>query len=162
MALSQMMEHGLGPFICTRAAIHLIGRVVSLRSRAIKQESVPPIDTFGCARFHPFGNGKPQKRAGPAARERRKPWRRQAPPFPESVIHRALAFQAQIPRQSRQRVADRRVIEYWVTYESASGSWWRWWQRRKSQFEAVNREQVEVRLVDCGNLRLREHGRSRD
>src|ERR1035438_9834776 len=24
------------------------------------------IDTFGCARFHPFGNGKPQKRAGPA------------------------------------------------------------------------------------------------
>src|SRR5208282_1694923 len=27
-----------------------------------------------------------------------------APPFPESVIHRELAFQAQIPRQSRQRV----------------------------------------------------------
>src|ERR1035441_10016398 len=26
------------------------------------------IDTFGCARFHPFGNGKPQKRAGPATR----------------------------------------------------------------------------------------------
>ena len=47
--------------------------------------SVPTIDTFGCARFHPFGNGKPQKRAGPATRERRKPWRRQAPPFPESV-----------------------------------------------------------------------------
>ena len=40
---------------------------------------VPTIDTFGCARFHPFGNGKPQKRAGPATRERRKPWRRQAP-----------------------------------------------------------------------------------
>src|ERR1035437_6858613 len=66
--------------------------------------SVPTIDTFGCARFHPFGNGKPQKRAGPATRERRKPWRRQAPPFPESVIHRELAFQAQIPRQRRQRV----------------------------------------------------------
>ena len=53
--------------------------------------SVPTIDTFGCARFHPFGNEKPQKRAGPATRERRKPWRRQAPPFPESVIHRELA-----------------------------------------------------------------------
>ena len=47
--------------------------------------SVPTIDTFGCARFHPFGNGTPQKRAGPATRERRKPWRRQAPPCPESV-----------------------------------------------------------------------------
>ena len=46
-----------------------------------EQVSVPTIDTFGCARFHPFGNGKPQKRAGPATRERRKPWRRQAPPF---------------------------------------------------------------------------------
>src|ERR1039458_6805055 len=67
-------------------------------------KSVPTIDTFGCARFHPFGNGKPQKRAGPATRERRKPWRRQAPPFPEPVIHRELAFQAQIPRPSRQRV----------------------------------------------------------
>jgi hypothetical protein len=73
-------------------------------SGCCKQVSVPTIDTFGCARFHPFGNGKPQKRAGPATRERRKPWRRQAPPFPESVIHRELAFQAQIPRQSRQRV----------------------------------------------------------
>src|ERR1035437_3699626 len=52
-------------------------------------EQVPTIDTFGCARFHPFGNGKPQKRADPATRERRKSWRRQAPPFPESVIHRA-------------------------------------------------------------------------
>src|ERR1039457_1961798 len=62
------------------------------------------IDTFGCGRFHPFGNGKPQKRAGPATRERRKPWRRQAPTFPGSVIHRELAFQAQIPRQSRPRV----------------------------------------------------------
>src|SRR5664279_2055919 len=50
--------------------------------------SVPTIDTFGCARFHPFGNGKPQKRAGPTTRERPKPWRRQAAPFPESVIHR--------------------------------------------------------------------------
>jgi hypothetical protein len=66
--------------------------------------SVPTIDTFGWARFHPFGNGKPQERAGPATRERRKPWRRQAPPFPESVIHRELAFQAQIPRPSRPRV----------------------------------------------------------
>src|SRR5450756_474325 len=66
--------------------------------------SVPTIDTFGCGRFHPFGNGKPQKRASPATRERRKPWRRQAPAFPEPVIHRELAFQAQIPRQSRQRV----------------------------------------------------------
>jgi hypothetical protein len=111
--------------ICTRAAIHLIGRVVSLRSRAAVArwrslwtsfcptgvhenvmflqeavrpgeragsfclvEQVPTIDTFGCARFHLFGNGEPQKRAGPATRERRKPWRRQAPPFPESVIHR--------------------------------------------------------------------------
>src|SRR5665811_1836448 len=64
----------------------------------------PTIDTFGCARFHPFGNGKPQERGGPATRERRKPWRRQAPPFPESVIHRELAFQAQIPRHSRPRV----------------------------------------------------------
>src|ERR1017187_8465650 len=44
-----------------------------------EQVSVPTIDTFGCARFHPFGNGKPQKRVGPATRERRKPWRRQAP-----------------------------------------------------------------------------------
>src|ERR1035437_9610696 len=52
----------------------------------------PTIETFGCARLHPFGNGKPQKRAGPATRERRKPWRRQAPPFPESVIHRELVF----------------------------------------------------------------------
>jgi hypothetical protein len=43
-----------------------------------KQMSVPTIDTFGCARVHPFGNGKPQKRAGPATRERRKPWRRQS------------------------------------------------------------------------------------
>ena len=34
LALSQMREHGLSPFICTRAGIHLIGRVVSLRSRA--------------------------------------------------------------------------------------------------------------------------------
>src|ERR1035441_9072863 len=45
----------------------------------LKQLSVPTIDTFGCARFHPFGNGKPQKRAGPATRseERRvgKEWR---------------------------------------------------------------------------------------
>jgi hypothetical protein len=64
----------------------------------------PTIATFGCARFHPFDNGKPQKRAGHATRERRKPWRRQASPFPESVIHRELVFQAQIPRQSRQRV----------------------------------------------------------
>ena len=71
---------------------------------SIKQVSVPTIDTFGCARFHPFGNGKPHKRAGPATRERRKPRRRQAPAFPESVIHRELAFQAQIPRQSRQWV----------------------------------------------------------
>src|ERR1039457_6150079 len=55
------------------------------------------IDTFGCARFHPFGNGKPQKRAGPATRERRKPWRRQAPPFPESVTHRELAFPPNFP-----------------------------------------------------------------
>ena len=30
-----------------------------------EQVSVPTIDTFGCARFHPFGNGKPQKRVGP-------------------------------------------------------------------------------------------------
>ena len=67
-------------------------------------EQVPTIDTFGCSRFHPFGNGKPQKRTGPATRKRRKLWRCQAPPFPESVIHRELAFQAQIPRQSRQRV----------------------------------------------------------
>jgi len=66
--------------------------------------SLPTIDTFGYARFHPFGNGKPHKRADPATRERRKPWRRQAPPFPESMIHREPAFQAQIPRQSRQRV----------------------------------------------------------
>src|SRR5664279_6605075 len=66
--------------------------------------SVPTIDTFGCARFHPFGNGKPQKRAGPATRERRKPWRRRAPTFPESVIHRELVFQVQSPRQSRQRI----------------------------------------------------------
>jgi REP element-mobilizing transposase RayT len=72
----------------------------------VEQVSVPTIDTFGCARFHSFGNGKPQKRAGPATRERRKPWRRQAPPFPESVIHRELAFQAQIPRQSPQRVLE--------------------------------------------------------
>ena len=99
-------------FSASAAAIHLIGSVVSLRSRAAQsprskvgseQVSVPTIDTFGCARFHPFGNGKPQKRAGPATRERRKPWRRQAPPFPESVIHRELAFQAQIPRPIRQR-----------------------------------------------------------
>jgi hypothetical protein len=69
-----------------------------------EQVSVPTIDTFGCARFHPFGNGKPQERAGPATRERRKPWRRQAPPFPESVTHRELVFQTQIPRQSRQRI----------------------------------------------------------
>ena len=37
LALSQMMEPGLAPLavpICTRAAIHLVGRVVSLRSRA--------------------------------------------------------------------------------------------------------------------------------
>jgi hypothetical protein len=37
LALSQMREHGLGPFgraDLHRAAIHLIGRVVSLRSRA--------------------------------------------------------------------------------------------------------------------------------
>jgi hypothetical protein len=59
--------------------------------------SVPTIDTFGCARFHPFGNGKPQKRAGAATRERRKPWRRQAPPFPEPVIHRELAFPPKFP-----------------------------------------------------------------
>src|ERR1039457_4392659 len=58
-----------------------------------QQVSVPTIDTFGCARFPPFGNGKPQKRADPATRERRKPWRRQAPPFSESVIHRESAFQ---------------------------------------------------------------------
>jgi len=32
--------------------------------------SVSTIDTFGCARSHPFGNGKPQKRAGPPTRER--------------------------------------------------------------------------------------------
>jgi hypothetical protein len=64
--------------------------------RTVEQVS-PTIDTFGCAKFHPFGNGKPQKRAGPATRKRRKPRRRQAPPFPESVIHRELAFQAQIP-----------------------------------------------------------------
>ena len=51
-----------------------------LRVELAEQVSVPTIDTFGCARFHPFGNGKPQKRAGPATRERRKPWRRQAPP----------------------------------------------------------------------------------
>jgi hypothetical protein len=79
-------------------------------SGCCKQVSVPTIDTFGCARFHPFGNGKPQKRAGPATRERRKPWRRQAPPFPESVIHRELAFQAQIPRQSRQRVLANQLL----------------------------------------------------
>ena len=30
------------------------------------------------------------------------------------------------------------------------------------QFEAERRERVEVRLVHCGNLRLREHGRGRD
>ena len=37
LALRQMGEHELGPFAranCTRAAIHLMGRVVSLRSRA--------------------------------------------------------------------------------------------------------------------------------
>ena len=37
LALSRMMEHGLGPFgraELHRSAIHLIGRVVSLRSRA--------------------------------------------------------------------------------------------------------------------------------
>jgi hypothetical protein len=79
----------------------------SSQSSTNKQVSVPTIDTFGCARFHPFGNGKPQERAGAATRERRKPWRRQAPPFPdESVIHRELAFPAQIPRQSRQRVLE--------------------------------------------------------
>ena len=44
------------------------------------------------------------KRAGPATWERRMTWRHQAPPFPESVIHRELVFKAQIPRQSRQRV----------------------------------------------------------
>jgi hypothetical protein len=75
--------------------------IISIR---FEQVSVPTIDTFGCARFQLFGNGEPQKRAGPATRERRKPWRRQAPAFPEPVIHRELAFQAQIPRQSRQRV----------------------------------------------------------
>ena len=72
----------------------------SRSQRVAEQVSVPTIDTFGCARWHPFGNGKPQKRAGPATRERRKPWGRQAPSFPESVIHRELAFQARIPRQS--------------------------------------------------------------
>jgi hypothetical protein len=41
---------------------------------------------------------------GPCHREPRRPWRRQAPPFPEFVIHGELAFQAQIPRLSRQRV----------------------------------------------------------
>jgi hypothetical protein len=30
-----------------------------------EQVSVPTIDTLGCARLHPFGNGKPQKRADP-------------------------------------------------------------------------------------------------
>ena len=39
-----------------------------------------------------------------AERGRRKPWRRQAPPVPESVMHRELAFQAQTPQQSRERV----------------------------------------------------------
>jgi hypothetical protein len=44
------------------------------------------------------------KSALPPTCERRKPWRRQAPTFPESVIHRELVFQAQILRPSRQRV----------------------------------------------------------
>jgi hypothetical protein len=74
------------------------------RLRYLHRKQVPTTDTLGYARFHPFGNGKPQKRAGHAPRERRKPGGRQAPPFPESVIHRELAFQAQIPRQSRPRV----------------------------------------------------------
>jgi|ERR1035441_6348627 hypothetical protein len=30
------------------------------------------------------------------------------------------------------------------------------------QFEAVRHERLEVRLVDCGNFRLREHRRRRD
>src|ERR1035437_7159300 len=37
----------------------------------VRPVSVPTIDTVGCASVHPFGNGKPQKRAGPATRERR-------------------------------------------------------------------------------------------
>ena len=55
-------------------------------ARLLKQEAkeVPTIDTFGCARFHPFGNGKPQKRAGlpPGSGASREDARRH--PFPSA------------------------------------------------------------------------------
>src|ERR1017187_6689854 len=56
--------------------------------------------------LYPFGKGSLQKRLGRATRERRKPWRRRQPPFPESLIHYEPAFQRQTPRQSRQRGAE--------------------------------------------------------
>jgi hypothetical protein len=40
--------------------------ILAAAGRPDQIEVVHTIDTFGCARFHPFGNGKPQKRAGPS------------------------------------------------------------------------------------------------
>src|ERR1017187_1359877 len=67
-------------------------------------EQVSLLTLLDAPDFTRLATGNPK--SGPALPpgERRKPWRRQAPPFPESVIHRELAFQAQIPRPSRQRV----------------------------------------------------------
>ena len=68
--------------------------------------SVLTNDTLGRARFCPFGNRRPQERLGPATRERRKPWKRRQPPFPESLIPCEPTFQTQTLRLSRQRGAD--------------------------------------------------------
>ena len=70
-----------------------------------------------------MATGNPKKRAGPATRERRKPWRRQAPPFPESVIHRELVFPPKFPGRSRQRVLANQLRRGVKVRESVKQGW---------------------------------------
>jgi hypothetical protein len=51
------------------------------------------------------------------------PWRRQAPPFPESVIHRELAFPPKFPGRSRQRVLANQLRRGVKVPESVKQGW---------------------------------------
>jgi hypothetical protein len=102
LAVSQRREHGPGPF--GRADLHPRRNPLDRQGRFAPQPSKFPLLTLlDAPDFTRLATGNP-KAGRPCHPGRRKAWRRQAPPCPESVIHRELAFQAQIPRQSRQRV----------------------------------------------------------
>jgi hypothetical protein len=75
-ALSQMMAHGLGTF--GRADLHPHRNPLDRQGRFASQPSkcqFPLLTLLDAPDFTRLATGNRQKRAGPATRERRKPWR---------------------------------------------------------------------------------------